>query len=196
VHVFQVDVAVGTLQFTKITRDMTIDVRVHVDRAMAERKPDNRTALATSQFLGMTKRSQRLDQLLGEARFCLTSPQIAPTLAFEASDANSAVWWRLNDGVSVRYFFQIWGLAQTQANRQKLAEASSALPGRNDAKLLPALTRPGRYFRRTPLSSPSTDFIKKCVAEPCPSRTNSIRVPAREKVVSDIGSSLCLPAPS
>ena len=34
----------GMLQFTKITRDTTIDVRVHVDRAIAEHEADKRSA--------------------------------------------------------------------------------------------------------------------------------------------------------
>ena len=68
----------GTLQFTKVTRDTTIDVRVHVDRAIAEHEPDNRSARC--HLLSVFGNDQEIAAIAAalseEARFYLTGPQI------------------------------------------------------------------------------------------------------------------------
>jgi hypothetical protein len=68
----------GTLQFTKITRDTTIDVRVHVDRAMAEHEADKRSARC--HLLSIFGNDQEIAAIAAalseEARFYLTGPEI------------------------------------------------------------------------------------------------------------------------
>ena len=68
----------GTLQFTKITRDTTIDVRVHVDRAIAEHEPNNRSARC--HLLSVFGNDQEIAAIAAalseDARFYLTGPQI------------------------------------------------------------------------------------------------------------------------
>ena len=68
----------GTLQFTKITRDTTIDVRVHVDRAMAEHEADRRSACC--HLLSIFGNDQEIAAIAAalseEARFYLTGPEI------------------------------------------------------------------------------------------------------------------------
>ena len=68
----------GTLQFTKMTRDTTIDVRVHVDRAIVEYEPDNRAARC--HLLSIFGNDQEIAAMAAalseEARFYLTGPEI------------------------------------------------------------------------------------------------------------------------
>lgn len=68
----------GTLQFTKITRDTTIDVRVRVDRAIAEHEPDKRSARC--HLLSIIGNDQEIGAIAAalseEARFYLTGPDI------------------------------------------------------------------------------------------------------------------------
>jgi hypothetical protein len=68
----------GTLQFTKITRDTTIDVRVHVDRAIAEHDGDKRSARChiISIFGNDQEVAAIAAALSEEARFYLTGPEI------------------------------------------------------------------------------------------------------------------------
>ena len=68
----------GTLQFTKSTRDTTIDVRVHVDRAIAEHEPDNRSARChLVSILGNDQEVGAIAAAISEeARFYLTGPDI------------------------------------------------------------------------------------------------------------------------
>jgi len=67
-----------TLQFTKITRDTTIDVRVRVDRAIAEHEADKRSARC--HLLSIFGNDQEVAAIAAalseEARFYLTWPQI------------------------------------------------------------------------------------------------------------------------
>jgi hypothetical protein len=68
----------GTLQFTKITRDTTIDVQVHVDRAIAEHEADKRSARC--HLLSIFGNDQEVAAIAAalseEARFYLTGPEI------------------------------------------------------------------------------------------------------------------------
>ena len=68
----------GMLQFTKITRDTTIDVRVHVDRAIAEHEADKRSGLR--HLLSLFGNDQEVGAIAAalseEARFYLTGPDI------------------------------------------------------------------------------------------------------------------------
>jgi hypothetical protein len=68
----------GTLQFTKITRDTTIDVRVHVDRAIAEHDGDKRSARC--HLLSIFGNDQEVAAIAAalseEARFYLAGPDI------------------------------------------------------------------------------------------------------------------------
>jgi hypothetical protein len=68
----------GLLQFTKITRDTTIDVRVHVDRAIAEHEADKRSALChLPSIFGNDQEVAAIAAALSEeARFYLTGPDI------------------------------------------------------------------------------------------------------------------------
>ncbi len=68
----------GMMQFTKITRDTTIDVRVHVDRAIAEHEADNRSARChLVSILGNDQEVGAIAAALSEeARFYLTGPDI------------------------------------------------------------------------------------------------------------------------
>ena len=68
----------GTLQFTKITRDTTIDVRVRVDRAIAEHESDKRSARChLLSFFGNDQEVAAIAAALSEeARFYLTGPGI------------------------------------------------------------------------------------------------------------------------
>ena len=67
----------GTLQFTKITRDTTIDVRVRVDRAIAEHEADKRSARC--HLLSIFGNDQEVAAIAAalseEARFYLTGPE-------------------------------------------------------------------------------------------------------------------------
>jgi hypothetical protein len=69
----------GTLQFTKIARDTTIDVRVHVDRAIAEHDSEKRSARC--HLLSVFGNDQEIAAIAAalseEARFYLTAPGIA-----------------------------------------------------------------------------------------------------------------------
>src|SRR5579871_1215730 len=68
----------GTLQFTKITRDTTIDVRVRVDRAIAEHEADKRSARC--HLLSIFGNDQEVAAIAAalseEALFYLTGPEI------------------------------------------------------------------------------------------------------------------------
>ena len=68
----------GTLQFTKITRDTTIDVRVNVDRAIAEHDGDKRSARC--HLLSIFGNDQEVAAIAAalseEARFYLTGPEL------------------------------------------------------------------------------------------------------------------------
>jgi len=68
----------GMLQFTKITRDTTIDVRVHVDRAIAVHQADKRSAHC--HLLSIFGNDQEVAAIAAalseEARFYLTGPDI------------------------------------------------------------------------------------------------------------------------
>jgi hypothetical protein len=68
----------GTLQFTRITRDTTVDVRVHVDRAIAEHDGDKRSARChlISIFGNDQEVAAIAAALWEEARFYLTGPEI------------------------------------------------------------------------------------------------------------------------
>jgi len=69
----------GTLQFTKIARDTTIDVRVHVDRSIAEHDSDKKSARC--HLLSVFGNDQEIAAIAAalseEARFYLTAPGIA-----------------------------------------------------------------------------------------------------------------------
>ena len=79
----------GTLQFTKVTRDTTIDVRVHVDRAIAEHEPDNRSARC--HLLSVFGNDQEIAAIAAalseEARFYLTGPQIERLMVSVGAEA-------------------------------------------------------------------------------------------------------------
>ena len=79
----------GTLQFTKITRDTTIDVRVHVDRAIAEREADTKSARC--HLLSVFGNDQEVAAIAAalseEARFYLTGPQIERLMIQVGPDA-------------------------------------------------------------------------------------------------------------
>ena len=68
----------GMLQFTKITRDTTIDVRVRVDRAIAEHEADKRSSRC--HLLSIFGNDQEVAAIAAalseEARFYLTGPEI------------------------------------------------------------------------------------------------------------------------
>jgi hypothetical protein len=68
----------GTLQFTKITRDTTIDVRVHVDRAIAEHDGDK--VSARCHLISIFGNDQEVAAIAAalseEARFYLTGSEI------------------------------------------------------------------------------------------------------------------------
>ena len=68
----------GTLQFTKITRDTTIDVLVNVDRAIAEHEPERRSARC--HLLSIFGNDQEVAAIAAalseEARFYLTGPEL------------------------------------------------------------------------------------------------------------------------
>ena len=69
----------GTLQFTKIARDTTIDVRVHLDRAIAEHDSEKKSARCHlfSVFGNDQEIAAIAAALSEEARFYLTAPGIA-----------------------------------------------------------------------------------------------------------------------
>ena len=79
----------GTLQFTKITRDTTIDVRVHVDRAIAEHEADTKSAKC--HLLSVFGNDQEVAAIAAalseEARFYLTGPQIQRLMIHVGPDA-------------------------------------------------------------------------------------------------------------
>src|SRR3974377_1736695 len=68
----------GTLQFTKITRDTTIDVLVNVDRAIAQHEPERRSARC--HLLSIFGNDQEVAAIAAalseEARFYLTGPEL------------------------------------------------------------------------------------------------------------------------
>ncbi len=68
----------GTLQFTKILRDTTIDVRVHLDKMIAEHDTDSKSARC--HLLSVFGNDQEIAAIAAalseEARFYATGPQI------------------------------------------------------------------------------------------------------------------------
>src|SRR5579885_2533693 len=153
----------GTLQFTKVTRDTTIDVRVHVDRAIAEHEPDNRSARC--HLLSVFGNDQEIAAIAAalseEARFYLTGPQIERLMVSVGAEA---VVFRSSLSVPGRRRPIRHLVALSTNSRRPVREGIRVRGGQSSAMAIPNLSSTG--------SVPASAF-QSCPSGASGSLTNS-----------------------